>query len=79
MISRSLKSGLGPSILLDNNGATERSATCAIILKTNVSEKYTPPLFVGRFTGVEDLIIATFFRGKVSEPIRKIKSNLVDF
>jgi len=66
-------------MLCDNKGASERSDTVALILKTKVSEKYTPPRFVGRFTGVKDFVMTTFSSKKVSEARRKIKSNLVDF
>jgi hypothetical protein len=69
----------GPNMLLDNNGARERSVTCALILKADVSEKYTPPRFVGRLTGMGDFTIVTFFNGKVSESIHKTKSNGVVF
>jgi len=66
-------------MLCDNKGASERSDTVALILKTKVSEKYTPPLFVGRFTGVADFEMTTFSSKKVLEAKHKTKSNLVDF
>lgn len=60
VILRSLNSVFGPNILFDKKGIIVKSSTWALIVKINFSEKYTPPLVVGRLTGVEDRDKETF-------------------